>query len=139
MFELAYWQKKAATLAFPDQALIDGKLRAAQSGQTFAAVNPATGQRLADVAACGVEDADVAVSNARQVFEAGTWAARSPAERKQVLLRLAEDDLGIGDCPHYPAGYLAQLREPFKQGLPTHPPAPLPDALGKALVEHAQV
>lgn len=53
--------------------------------------------------------------------------------------RLAEDDLGIGDCPHYPAGYLAQLCEPFKQGQPTHPPAPLPDALGKALVEHAQV
>ena len=28
--------------------------------------------------------------NARQVFEAGTWSARSPSERKQVLLRLAD-------------------------------------------------
>ncbi|MGP6427118.1 aldehyde dehydrogenase [Pseudomonas pharyngis] len=90
MFELADWQRKAAELSYPYQAVIDGKLRAAQSGQTFAAINPATGQRLANVAACGEEDVDAAVQNARQVFEAGTWAGRSPTERKQVLLRLAD-------------------------------------------------
>ena len=90
MFELTYWQNKAAALAFPDQALIDGKPRSAQSGQTFAAINPATGQRLANVTACGDEEVNAAVKNARQVFEAGTWSARSPNERKQVLLRLAD-------------------------------------------------
>jgi gamma-glutamyl-gamma-aminobutyraldehyde dehydrogenase len=90
VFELEYWQRKAASLRFPDQAVIDGKRHAAQSGQTFAAINPATGQCLANVAACGEEDVNVAVRNARQVFEAGTWAARSPSERKQVLLRLAD-------------------------------------------------
>lgn len=90
VFELAYWQKKAATLALPDQAWIDGRQRTAQSGQTFAAINPATGQLLANVAACGTEEVDIAVGNARQVFEAGTWASRSPVERKQVLLRLAD-------------------------------------------------
>ena len=85
MFELEYWQRKAASLRFPDQAVIDGQCRPAQSGQTFAAINPATGQCLANVAACGEEDVNSAVHNARQVFEAGTWAARSPTERKQVL------------------------------------------------------
>ena len=90
MFELAYWQNKAAALRFPDLAVIDGKFRSALSGQTFAANNPATGQCLANVTACGEEDVDLAVHNARQVFEAGTWSARSPAERKQVLLRLAD-------------------------------------------------
>ena len=90
MFELADWQRKAAELKFPAHAVIDGKHRAAQSGQTFAAINPATGQRLADVAACGEEEVDAAVRNARQVFEAGTWAGRSPVERKQVLLKLAD-------------------------------------------------
>jgi len=84
VFELTYWQNKAAALTFPDQALIDGQPRSAQSGQTFAAINPATGQRLASVTACGAEDVDVAVRNARQVFEAGTWSARSPNERKQA-------------------------------------------------------
>ncbi|WWL44480.1 aldehyde dehydrogenase family protein [Pseudomonas parakoreensis] len=59
-------------------------------GQTFAAINPATGQLLANVAACGGADVDAAVRNARHVFEAGIWAQRPPAERKQVLLRLAE-------------------------------------------------
>lgn len=90
MFELAEWQRRAVALKFPDQAVIDGKHCAAQSGQTFAAINPATGQCLANVAACGEEDVDAAVRNARQVFEAGTWSQRPPAERKQVLLRLAD-------------------------------------------------
>lgn len=44
MFELEYWQRKAASLRFPDQAVIDGQRRPAQSGQTFAAINPATSQ-----------------------------------------------------------------------------------------------
>jgi len=90
VFELADWQRKAAELSYPYQAVIDGKLCDAQSGQTFAAINPATGQLLANVAACGEEDVDAAVQNARQVFEAGTWAGRSPTERKLVLLRLAD-------------------------------------------------
>jgi gamma-glutamyl-gamma-aminobutyraldehyde dehydrogenase len=90
VFELAEWQRRAVALKFPDQAVIDGKHCAAQSGQTFAAINPATGQCLANVAACGEEDVDAAVRNARQVFEAGTWSQRPPAERKQVLLRLAD-------------------------------------------------
>lgn len=90
MFELAEWQRRAVALNFPDHAVIDGQHCAAQSGQTFAAINPATGQCLANVAACGEADVDAAVRNARQVFEAGTWSQRPPAERKQVLLRLAD-------------------------------------------------
>ncbi|KPG92686.1 aldehyde dehydrogenase [Pseudomonas sp. RIT-PI-r] len=90
MFELAEWQRRAVALKFPDQAVIDGQHCAAQSGQTFAVINPATGQCLANVTACGEADVDVAVRNARQVFESGIWSQRSPAERKQVLLRLAD-------------------------------------------------
>ncbi|WP_202370579.1 aldehyde dehydrogenase family protein [Pseudomonas sp. MWU318] len=90
MFELAEWQRQAGALKFPDRAVINGQHCAAQSGQTFAAINPATGQLLANVAACGEAEVDAAVRNARHVFEAGSWAQRPPAERKQVLLRLAE-------------------------------------------------
>ena len=90
MFELAEWQRQAGALKFPDPAVINGQHCAAQSGQTFAAINPATGQLLANVAACGEAEVDAAVRNARHVFEAGSWAQRPPAERKQVLLRLAE-------------------------------------------------
>ncbi|MFJ4196107.1 aldehyde dehydrogenase [Pseudomonas sp. NPDC089534] len=90
MFERADWQRKAAVLSFPDLAVIGGKHCAAQSGQTFAAVNPATGAHLADVAACGEADVEAAVRDARQAFDSGVWSGRSPVERKQVLLRLAE-------------------------------------------------
>jgi sterol desaturase/sphingolipid hydroxylase (fatty acid hydroxylase superfamily) len=49
---------------------------------------------------------------------------------------LADDDLGIGDRPDYPQGYLAQLREPFNSAA-THPPAVLPADLRQALAERA--
>lgn len=51
--------------------------------------------------------------------------------------RLADDDMGIGDRPDYPQGYLAQLREPFLPAGPTQPPAVLPQALRQALGEGA--
>ncbi|MBK5001194.1 sterol desaturase family protein [Pseudomonas sp. S31] len=50
--------------------------------------------------------------------------------------RLAEDDLGIGDRPDYPQGYLAQLREPWVNG-DTEAPAVLPVTLRQALAERA--
>lgn len=44
-------------------------------------------------------------------------------------LRVRTTDLGIGNRPDYPVGYLAQLREPFNlQGI-EHPAAPLPEWL----------
>ncbi|MGE8359363.1 aldehyde dehydrogenase [Pseudomonas sp.] len=90
MYELSDWQRRAQHQGFIQQALIGGRRVDARSGQTFAAINPATGQVLAQVAACGEAEVDQAVRSARQAFEAGVWSQRSPVERKQVLLRLAE-------------------------------------------------
>jgi len=53
-------------------------------------MNPATGEKLADVASCGVEDADLAVGDARAAFDSGVWSAMAPADRKMVLVRWAE-------------------------------------------------
>ena len=90
MLDHSDWQKRAAAQSFITQALIDGQLRPAQSGATFASINPATNQLLAHVAACDAADVDAAVASARQAFEHGPWARMAPRERKQVLLRLAE-------------------------------------------------
>lgn len=90
VYELSDWQQRARQQAFIEQAIIGGRRVVAQSGATFAAINPATGQVLAQVAACGEVEVELAVRSARQAFEAGVWSQRSPAERKQVLLRLAE-------------------------------------------------
>ncbi|MBH3386296.1 aldehyde dehydrogenase [Pseudomonas juntendi] len=90
MYTLEFWQQRAADLYLPASALIAGKAVKAQSGATFAAINPATNQVLAQVAACAQADVDLAVASARQAFEHGPWARMAPGQRKQVLQRLAE-------------------------------------------------
>ncbi|MDX3925781.1 MAG: aldehyde dehydrogenase [Shinella sp.] len=92
MVELANrdWARDAATVRLRDKAFIDGKPMEALSGETFDCINPATGALLARVAACGEADVDRAVRSARAAFEDGRWSGRPPAERKAVLLKLAD-------------------------------------------------
>ena len=62
----------------------------ASAGKTFETLNPATGDVLAKVAACGSEDVDLAVTKARDAFEDGRWSRLHPKERKETLIRLAK-------------------------------------------------
>jgi gamma-glutamyl-gamma-aminobutyraldehyde dehydrogenase len=73
MSELSHkdWMVKAAAIRFRDKAFIDGQFVAARSGHTFASINPATGETLAEVASCGEEDIGLAVAVARRSFETG--------------------------------------------------------------------
>lgn len=80
----------AAGLTLPGGAFIDGAFRPAISGETFPTVNPATGDKLADVAACGAADVDFAVEKAREAFDDGRWSKLHPSERKDVLIRLCK-------------------------------------------------
>ncbi len=80
----------AAELDFPTAAFVDGGYRPAISGKTFETVNPATGVKLADVAACGAEDVDFTVAKARESFEDGRWSRIHPSMRKDVLIRFAK-------------------------------------------------
>ncbi|MBB2972722.1 aldehyde dehydrogenase [Mesorhizobium sp. RMAD-H1] len=91
MTELSHkdWIEKASQIRFRDKAFIDGRFIESRSGRTFASVNPATGETLAEVASCGEEEINLAVAAARRSFEAGAWSRAAPAHRKQVLLRLA--------------------------------------------------
>ena len=75
---------------FRTEALVDGAFAPAASGRTFAAVNPATGTVLAQVAACDAADVDRAVKAARAAFEDRRWAGQRPLERKRALQRFAE-------------------------------------------------
>jgi hypothetical protein len=50
----------AADLQLRTKAFIDGEFRDAISGRTFVTTNPATGKQLAEVAACDVNDVNVA-------------------------------------------------------------------------------
>ncbi len=68
---------------------IDGEWTAGH-GAPFTSVEPGTGQQLATWSLAAVDQADVAVAAARRSFDEGVWRRRSPAERAQVLRRVAE-------------------------------------------------
>ncbi|UWQ60830.1 aldehyde dehydrogenase (plasmid) [Leisingera caerulea] len=84
------WKSRAAALTFRGQAFIDGTFTDAASGKTFASVNPATGEVLAQVAECDAEDVNRAVAAGRRAFEDGRWSRMAPGDRKAVLLKLAD-------------------------------------------------
>ena len=78
----------AAQIDWPRGAFIDGRYRPGR-GAALATTNPATGELIATIAACGAKDVDLAVRKARQAFDQGQWSKRPPGERKAVLVRLA--------------------------------------------------
>ncbi len=90
LLTLQEYKAIAADLDLPVNAFIDGAFRPAKSGKTFETVNPATGEILANVAACGKEDVDFAVAKARDAFEDGRWSKLTPGARKDVLIRLTK-------------------------------------------------
>lgn len=87
--DLSFWHDLRNRLIMPDGAFIDGQHVQASEGATLGTWNPATGEELTKVAACGAEDVNRAVAAARRSFEAGDWSRAAPAERKAVLQRLA--------------------------------------------------
>ncbi|MFC6673945.1 aldehyde dehydrogenase [Marinobacterium aestuariivivens] len=78
----------AADLNPPSMSFVDGSFRPAQSGKTLPTVNPATGETIAEIAACGAGDVDFAVQKAREAFDDGRWRCLHPAARKEVLIKL---------------------------------------------------
>jgi len=84
------WHDRAQALTLRTQAFIGGRYVDSISGATFARVNPATGQPLAQVAAADTRDIDSAVAAARAAFESGSWSKQSPSARKKVLQKFAE-------------------------------------------------
>ncbi|MFA5891742.1 MAG: aldehyde dehydrogenase family protein [Actinomycetota bacterium] len=78
-------------LAQPKQLLIDGKWVDAASGRTFATIDPATEEEIAQVPLAGADDVDRAVAAARNAFEDGRWSARAPRERAAVLSKIADE------------------------------------------------
>ena len=68
--------------------LINGEWTAAEGGKEFETTNPATGEHLAWCADASAADVDRAVKAAQAAFPA--WAAKSPAERAALLLKIAD-------------------------------------------------
>ncbi|MDE2974847.1 MAG: aldehyde dehydrogenase family protein [Gemmatimonadota bacterium] len=71
------------------------------TGRTFATVNPATDETIAEVAEAGAADVDRAVRAAREAFRDGRWRRMDPHKRSRLLWKLADlveanaDELGL--------------------------------------------
>jgi betaine-aldehyde dehydrogenase len=83
----------ASTARLPDDTptslFIHGRWGPAAGKSTFADLNPATEEKLADVAAGSAEDVDAAVHAARAQLD-GEWGALPGAVRGQILNRVAD-------------------------------------------------
>jgi acyl-CoA reductase-like NAD-dependent aldehyde dehydrogenase len=89
MREMQSFHSAAEQVKTDGRAYIAGRRVAAISGEVFPTINPATGRKLADIAAGNQADVDRAVKSAREVFESGVWSRMAPKERKKILLRWA--------------------------------------------------
>jgi len=74
----------------PQSLFIGGAWRPAVGGAVMDVISPIDGTRLTTIADAGAEDVDLAVKAARHAFEKGSWAKAAPAERKKVLLKIAD-------------------------------------------------
>ncbi len=72
------------------QLVINGALTDAAAGETFATYNPARGEKLADVAKAGKEDAVRAIEAARKAFDDGPWSKTTGKERAEVLRKISQ-------------------------------------------------
>lgn len=71
-----------------DKLFIDGRWCAPVAPASLPVINPATEEKLADVAAGGREDVELAVSAARRAF--ATWGKTSGAQRAVYLRAIAD-------------------------------------------------
>jgi acyl-CoA reductase-like NAD-dependent aldehyde dehydrogenase len=70
--------------------LIEGKERAAVTGDVLPVLDPATGAEIAHVPAGDAEDVDIAVGAARRAFEQGPWPRMNFKDRARLLNRFAD-------------------------------------------------
>ena len=70
--------------------LIDGEEMSGGGGKTFEVVNPADGRVISRESCCEEKLVDRAVNSAKGAFESPGWRSLSPAERGNLLLKLAD-------------------------------------------------
>jgi 4-(gamma-glutamylamino)butanal dehydrogenase len=78
------------TPIFHRPLFIDGKWVNAEDGAVLETLSPLDGMKIADIAEASTQDVDRAVKAARASFEKGVWSKAPPAERKKILLRIAD-------------------------------------------------
>ena len=78
---------RPTTTFAPGMLFIGGAWRDASDGGRTDILNPATGQKITDVASATTADVDSAVAAARAAFDSGVWSGLSSRERARILQR----------------------------------------------------
>lgn len=68
---------------------IDGEWIESNKGEKLNVINPATEEAIATVPKSDHEDLKHAIDSARNAFDKGPWPRMTPAERSEILLRVA--------------------------------------------------
>ncbi len=74
----------------PAKMLINNEWVTAQSGKTFATINPATEELITEVPDADLRDVELAVAAARRAFDGGAWRKMSASERGRLMFKLAD-------------------------------------------------
>jgi acyl-CoA reductase-like NAD-dependent aldehyde dehydrogenase len=82
------WKERARCLAVDARHFIDGG-PAGGTGLTWPKLNPATGEKIADVPRGNARDVDAAVAVARRTFRSGVWSRMPPRSRIGVMAKFA--------------------------------------------------
>lgn len=72
------------------ECFIDGQWVPAESGKTFATINPATEEEIAQVAEGDAVDIDKAAKAARRAFSSGDWPKMDARDRGKLMYALAD-------------------------------------------------
>ncbi|WP_432697874.1 aldehyde dehydrogenase [Marinobacterium sp. YM272] len=89
MFDRARIEALRSAEVPPASLIINGSKRPASDGGVMDVISPLDGQPFTTLAKGTEEDVEAAVASAREAFDDGRWAAKAPAERKQVMLKWA--------------------------------------------------
>lgn len=77
-------------LAEPKQLFINGQWTESESGERFNTYDPATGNKLTEVAKGGEADIHAAVAAARAAFDEGSWVRMRPNTREELLFAISQ-------------------------------------------------
>ena len=80
--------EKKSSLDFKNQAFINGNYINSVTGKTFESISPVDGSIITSVSECDVEDINIAVKAARDVFEKGHGLEWLLQKKKFYLISL---------------------------------------------------
>jgi len=83
-------ERKLRELEIEKRAFIDGEYVEAKSRKIMTKYSSIDGRDISGLSACDASDIDDAVAAARRTYQERIWADRTPAEKKNILLKLAD-------------------------------------------------